>query len=265
MDHGGGHPDVRGVRPHRRLTASVGPSHRGSRATRGAPSSFRGGAEPPVMLVAASTRQGVIAAWDSTSSPRSPSPRAPRQDRRSDLRRHSRRHPRAGPGRPRRLRDARHDRPGHGGRRDHDQRVRRLPGGRPHHHHRSRLHPRQVRLRRRDLRRVVAIDKQSPDIAQGVNTAYETRPAPTGDQEQGAGDQGLMFGYATRRDAGADAAADHACAPHLPAARRGPQSGEMSYLRPDGKTPGHRRVRGRRAGARRRGRRLDAARAGDRT
>src|SRR5687767_13240591 len=46
-----------------------------------------------------------------------------------------------------------------------------------------------------------AIDKQSPDIAQGVDTALETRTDPSDDDEldvAGAGDQGMMFGYATR-------------------------------------------------------------------
>src|SRR5450432_1801700 len=45
-----------------------------------------------------------------------------------------------------------------------------------------------------------AIDKQSPDIAQGVNQAYETRTDSSDDDEldiAGAGDQGMMFGYAS--------------------------------------------------------------------
>jgi S-adenosylmethionine synthetase len=84
----------------------------------------------------------------------------------------------------------------------------------------------------------VSIGQQSPDIAQGVDTAYENRVDSAADQydKQGAGDQGLMFGYAC------DDTADfmplpihlaHRLAERLTAARK---SGEVAYLRPDGKT-----------------------------
>ena len=48
---------------------------------------------------------------------------------------------------------------------------------------------------------ISAIDEQSPDIAQGVDRAFESRTDPADDDEldvAGAGDQGMMFGYATR-------------------------------------------------------------------
>ena len=85
---------------------------------------------------------------------------------------------------------------------------------------------------------VVALGSQSPDIAQGVNAAEEHRAEGSADDNdsQGAGDQGLMFGYAcsdtaTLMPLPIDIA--HRLSERLSAVRRG---GELDYLRPDGKT-----------------------------
>ena len=84
---------------------------------------------------------------------------------------------------------------------------------------------------------LVALDKQSPDIAQGVDSAYEARAAGTEDSYdlQGAGDQGLMFGYATDETPTLmplPITLAHRMAERLAAVRRD----GLSYLRPDGKT-----------------------------
>jgi S-adenosylmethionine synthetase len=84
----------------------------------------------------------------------------------------------------------------------------------------------------------VSIGGQSPDIAQGVDDAYETREGTSVDDldRQGAGDQGIMFGYATRETPELMPLPiwlAHRLAERLSEVRH---RGEVDYLRPDGKT-----------------------------
>jgi S-adenosylmethionine synthetase len=84
----------------------------------------------------------------------------------------------------------------------------------------------------------VSIGAQSPDIAQGVDDAFEERVSGSADplDRQGAGDQGLMFGYAcddTPELMPLPITIAHRLAEQLTAVRK---SGQMPYLRPDGKT-----------------------------
>jgi S-adenosylmethionine synthetase len=84
----------------------------------------------------------------------------------------------------------------------------------------------------------ISIGQQSPDIAQGVDTGFETREGGSADRfdSQGAGDQGIMFGYATNETKTLMPTAihiSHRLSERLSQVRK---SGEVSFLRPDGKT-----------------------------
>ncbi|MBF4459321.1 MULTISPECIES: methionine adenosyltransferase [unclassified Pseudoclavibacter] len=84
----------------------------------------------------------------------------------------------------------------------------------------------------------ISVGEQSPEIGEGVTTSLEHRSESSEDAiaKQGAGDQGIMFGYATRETEALmplPIHLAHQLAQQLAAVRK---SGEVAYLRPDGKT-----------------------------
>lgn len=83
---------------------------------------------------------------------------------------------------------------------------------------------------------LISIDEQSPDIAMGVDKALEAKEGQAAEEETGAGDQGMMFGYATNETENympMPAYLANKLALQLTKVRK---EGVLPYLRPDGKT-----------------------------
>lgn len=83
---------------------------------------------------------------------------------------------------------------------------------------------------------LISIDEQSPDIAMGVDKALEAKEGTAAEEETGAGDQGMMFGYATNETESympMPAYLANKLSLQLTKVRK---DGTLAYLRPDGKT-----------------------------
>src|ERR1700751_2456293 len=86
---------------------------------------------------------------------------------------------------------------------------------------------------------LVSLDAQSPDIAQGVDSALELRSGKGGEDvlnAQGAGDQGMMFGYACDETPDLMPMPIWLALPLSEGLARVRRAGAVPYLRPDGKT-----------------------------
>ena len=83
---------------------------------------------------------------------------------------------------------------------------------------------------------ITAIDEQSTDIAMGVDKALEAKMGEDEIDAIGAGDQGMMFGYASNETERIYAISDQHGTQTCTSADKSPQRWNLPYLRPDGKT-----------------------------
>lgn len=83
---------------------------------------------------------------------------------------------------------------------------------------------------------LISIDEQSPDIAMGVDKALEAKEGQAAEEETGAGDQGMMFGYATNETESYMPMPAYLASKLALQLTKVRKEGVLPYLRPDGKT-----------------------------